>query len=323
MRKAICLSAFVVASTLAACGGSDSTPPPEISNQPLATSAFSGGSATLTVQATGSGLTYQWQRNGAPIAGAVDASYTLTSVSAADQGASYTVVVANSGGSWAATIDAPTLPVDATGWTIDAQFAAARTRYLGPDASIGSYDDQATGSLRLTARFAPADAGKFDETHLIAPAAGLTFTNNRLGSGGTTATLQSGTYLARERYDPVSPDFDGETELRHEALRFDVDGVPYLAQGSRLIKYDKDGNIVDTGGEMVVTSNGLRVGRIFGTNTPAPGFYYEVDGEIVPLAAATVGVAPAAARAGGSTTAAARRVGSPARATIANGGSAD
>ena len=66
---------------LAACGGNDNgmnmgATAPAITAQPASTSVVSGNTATFTVMATGSGLTYQWQKNGAPIGGATAASYT-------------------------------------------------------------------------------------------------------------------------------------------------------------------------------------------------------------------------------------------------------
>jgi hypothetical protein len=49
---------------------------------------------------TASGATsYQWQTNGTAIAGATSSSYTLPNVTSVDNGLSYTVVVANAGGS--------------------------------------------------------------------------------------------------------------------------------------------------------------------------------------------------------------------------------
>ncbi|MFA5343554.1 MAG: hypothetical protein WC381_06290, partial [Kiritimatiellia bacterium] len=61
----------------------------------------SGGQpATLRVAAVGMGaLTYQWRKNGVNIAGATAANYTTPAITAADNGAAYSVVVANAFGS--------------------------------------------------------------------------------------------------------------------------------------------------------------------------------------------------------------------------------
>lgn len=55
--------------------------------QPVAFSVIGAGSPTLT---------YQWQRNGTEITGAIASTYTISSTSAADNGAVFTVVVSNS-----------------------------------------------------------------------------------------------------------------------------------------------------------------------------------------------------------------------------------
>lgn len=72
---------------------------PTITTQPGAVTATTGTFATFTVAASGSPtLSYQWKKNGATIAGATAAIYTINPVQAADAG-SYTVVVSNSYGS--------------------------------------------------------------------------------------------------------------------------------------------------------------------------------------------------------------------------------
>lgn len=103
-------AACVLAVALAACGGGGggSTPPaplnpPQIGTQPTAQSALTGATATFTVVATGTGLSYQWRRNGVAIAGATGASYTTPALGYADHGAQCTVVVTNGDGSVTST----------------------------------------------------------------------------------------------------------------------------------------------------------------------------------------------------------------------------
>lgn len=67
-----------------------------ITGQPAAASIVEGGAATFTVTATGTAPTYQWRKDGVPIAGATAASYTVTAATLADNGARFSVVVANS-----------------------------------------------------------------------------------------------------------------------------------------------------------------------------------------------------------------------------------
>ena len=113
MRSAVrrVLAILASALTLAACGGGgggggggSSTPPPPaptISAQPAAQTVNAGASASFSVTASGA-TAYQWQRNGAAIAGATGASYAFTTTTA-NNGDSYTVVASNAGGSVTST----------------------------------------------------------------------------------------------------------------------------------------------------------------------------------------------------------------------------
>ncbi|MFM8335834.1 MAG: immunoglobulin domain-containing protein, partial [Opitutaceae bacterium] len=78
----------------------DQTPTaPSIVTHPTGQAVKTGGTATFTVRAAGTGtLGYQWRRNEVAVVGATSASYTLPSVQFAQVGA-YDVVVTNSVGS--------------------------------------------------------------------------------------------------------------------------------------------------------------------------------------------------------------------------------
>ena len=82
-----------------------------ITTQPTSLTVNSGQSATFTVAATGTSLSYQWQKNGVAISGATSASYTIASASASDA-ASYTVVITS--GSANTTSSAAVLNVTTT-----------------------------------------------------------------------------------------------------------------------------------------------------------------------------------------------------------------
>ena len=70
--------------------------PPVIFTQPQNMAVLEGQTATFSVDATGAPLSYQWRRNGVPIAGATAASYTTPALTiAADNGATYSVVITN------------------------------------------------------------------------------------------------------------------------------------------------------------------------------------------------------------------------------------
>ena len=73
---------------------------PEITLQPQAPGLiFSGQSMNLSSQAQGKYLTYQWQRNGQPIAGATGPSFSIADVNGSLHDGNYSVVVSNDFGS--------------------------------------------------------------------------------------------------------------------------------------------------------------------------------------------------------------------------------
>jgi len=109
---------------LAACGGSADAPPPPgpsasgpapavapaITEQPADLSVATGQPASFSVAASGTApLNYQWQRNGADIAGATATTYALPTTALTDTGATFRAVVTNVAGS--ATSNAATLTV--------------------------------------------------------------------------------------------------------------------------------------------------------------------------------------------------------------------
>ncbi len=71
--------------------------PPVIAAQPLGRSVAAGATVTFSVTASGSGLSYQWRFNGVDLAGANQATLTLTNVAGAAAG-SYSVRVSNAAG---------------------------------------------------------------------------------------------------------------------------------------------------------------------------------------------------------------------------------
>lgn len=113
MRAVPILTLSFVATLCVACGGAATDPKsadsgtgstpqaaaPAITAQPVDQSVTAGGQATFSVTATGSGLSYQWQRDGNAIPGATSSSYTTPVTSSGDDGASFTVVVTNVSGS--------------------------------------------------------------------------------------------------------------------------------------------------------------------------------------------------------------------------------
>ncbi|HEV7611819.1 MAG TPA: hypothetical protein VGO37_08100 [Steroidobacteraceae bacterium] len=100
--------------SLTACGGgaatstAPSSSPPAPSSAPVITIEPSnqfvsvGQAATFTVSATGTApLSYQWQKNSSPVAGATASIYTTAAAALADSGSSFAVLVTDASGSTA------------------------------------------------------------------------------------------------------------------------------------------------------------------------------------------------------------------------------
>ncbi len=117
----VTLVAMFVALALAGCGGNKddeeaapvaSAPAaaatvvaaPAITVQPANLTVTELQPASFSVTATGAApLSYEWRRNGTPMAGATSATLTIAAALAADHNAKYSVVVSNSAGSTAST----------------------------------------------------------------------------------------------------------------------------------------------------------------------------------------------------------------------------
>ena len=71
---------------------------PTITTQPAAQTVSEGQSATFSVTASSTSLSYQWRKNGTNIPGATSSSYTTPVTAIGDSGAVFSVVVSNSAG---------------------------------------------------------------------------------------------------------------------------------------------------------------------------------------------------------------------------------
>jgi hypothetical protein len=90
--------------------------PPQITQQPTNATVIEGGSATFTVLLARSlGATYQWQRGGVNIQGAVNSSYTLSPVALSDSGAQFNCYITTALGSTnSSSATLTVLPYDTT-----------------------------------------------------------------------------------------------------------------------------------------------------------------------------------------------------------------
>jgi hypothetical protein len=103
------ITVMLVGAVVSGCGGNGSSgdssttssstvTAPTITTQPTSVSVASGSSASFSVVASGSSLTYQWYFASAAISGATSATYSISSVASSNAG-SYYVIVTNSAGS--------------------------------------------------------------------------------------------------------------------------------------------------------------------------------------------------------------------------------
>ncbi|MGH9743474.1 MAG: beta strand repeat-containing protein, partial [Candidatus Acidiferrum sp.] len=112
---------------------------PTITTQPVNQAVTAGQTAIFTVAAGGTApLSYQWQKNGANIAGATGTSYTTPATATTDSGSTFRVVVTNTAGSVtssAATLTvnpapAPAIQVSSTAFNFGSEIVGSTTTQL-------------------------------------------------------------------------------------------------------------------------------------------------------------------------------------------------
>lgn len=163
---------------------------PAITEQPASQTVAAGQAVTFRVAASGvPPLRYQWQRNGADIAGATAATYTIASVSASDNGAVFRAVVSNDFGS--ATSNGATLTVLSNGApTAAITSPTSGTSYAGGQTFTyaGTATDPEDGALAASAFTWRVDFHHDDHIHPFVPATtGLTSGSFTIPDRGETS----------------------------------------------------------------------------------------------------------------------------------------
>lgn len=94
-----------MAAKLTVTGGVPTPTAPSITTQPANQSVTVGQTAAFSATAAGTApLTYQWQKNGAAIAGATASAYTTPATAVTDSGSKFLVVVTNAAGAVSSSI---------------------------------------------------------------------------------------------------------------------------------------------------------------------------------------------------------------------------
>jgi hypothetical protein len=164
---------------------------PEISANPSAVSIIQGTGTTLSVQATGKFLSYQWQKNGVDITGQNTSSLSLSNSSVGDD-ANYSVVISNDWGSVTSPLARVTVATTLPTITIlgSATFLhEAATPYTDAGATaVDALGGDLTSSISITsADINVTDVGNQDVTYSVTDAGGNTNTATR------TVTVQDNT----------------------------------------------------------------------------------------------------------------------------------
>lgn len=194
---------------------------PTITAQPANQTVISGQAATFTTAAAGSTpLNYQWQRNGANIAGAVTTSYTTPPTTPSDSGTAFTVMVSNAAGAVTSaaamlTVNAPAIQVSAssinfTNTVVGVSSSQALIINNPGTATLSITQINETGSVfsipglslplnvsagrqaSITVGFLPTSAGAFSGNLSIVSNAGTSPTSIGLSGSGVAATLTLG-----------------------------------------------------------------------------------------------------------------------------------
>jgi hypothetical protein len=165
---------------------------PTITAQPANQTVTAGQTASFTVIAGGTApLNYQWQKNGANIAGATSASYTTPVTATTDSGSTFDVVVMNTAGtvtSKAATLTvnaaavAPTITAQPANQTVTVGQTASFTVIAGGTAPL-SYQWQKNG-----ANIAGATASSYTTPATATTDSGSTFRVIVTNTAGTVTS---------------------------------------------------------------------------------------------------------------------------------------
>ena len=149
---------------------------PEISTNPSAVSIIQGTGTTLSVQADGKFLSYQWQKNGVNISGQNTPSLSLSNSSVSDD-ANYSVVISNDWGSVTSPLArvtvATALPTITLNGSVSITHEAATSYTDAGATAVDALGGDLTSSISITsADINVTDVGNQVVTYSVADAGG-------------------------------------------------------------------------------------------------------------------------------------------------------
>jgi len=196
---------------------------PEISANPAAVSIIQGTDTTLSVQASGKYLSYQWQKNGADLVGETDASLDLSNATASADDANYSVVISNDWGSITSPLARVTVATALPAITILGSVSLvheAATPYTDAGATaVDALGGDLSSAISITsADINVSDVGNQVVTYSVSDAGGNTNTASRTVTVEDTTdpviTLNQGaSYTHYQNMAWVDPGWDAQDTL--------------------------------------------------------------------------------------------------------------
>jgi hypothetical protein len=189
------------------------TAPPVIVTNPVSDTVSEGSQAMFTVSASGSNLSYQWLKNGAPISSnATNFTYTIPSALYSDNGASFKCIVTNPGGNATSASAILTVVIDKPHIIVQPQSQSARV------GAVVNFSVSATGSnlayqwQKNNVAITSATAASYFTPAVTATDNGVTFrcvvTNSAGSETSNLATLSISDSVAKITSQPINQTVD-------------------------------------------------------------------------------------------------------------------
>ncbi len=245
---------------------------PVFTAHPASRTAAPGQSVTFSASVTGNPTpTFQWNKNGSPVAGATGASFTLPNV-VSDDGGSYTVTATNPAGSVtsnAATLTVTNAPVITT----------------QPVSQVVTAGGNATFTVAATGTPAPTFQWRFNGSPLA-------------GATGTSLTRSSATAAMAGTYDVVVANANGSVTsnpatLTVQASAFAGTYFGTLSDGGSWALYVR----ADNTATYIAFLPGRSSAIVVDLTVAADGSFSVASSEITPLSEPAVNAGPARAAA--------------------------